>query len=65
MEQYALYTHQFELADGYSYRSEIIGSFEGAPGLRRREFSKEGLYVVGRSENKGWLWVSFCLTSRI
>ena len=51
MEQYALYTHQFELADGYSYRSEIVGVLKGL-GFTEEEFSKKACTLSGGQKTR-------------
>lgn len=51
MEQYALYTHHFELADGYSYRSEIVGVLKGL-GFTEEEFSKKACTLSGGQKTR-------------
>lgn len=63
MEQYALYTHHFELADRVQLPERDRGSFEGARVYGGGVF-QEGLYVVGGQKTRVALG-SFCLTGRI
>lgn len=51
MEQYALYTHQFEQADGYSYKSEITGVLKGL-GFTEEEFSKQASTLSGGQKTR-------------
>lgn len=51
MEQYAFYTHQFELADGYSYRSEVTGVLKGL-GFAEEEFSKKADTLSGGQKTR-------------
>lgn len=40
MEQYSFLTHQFELADGYAYKSQVIGVLKGL-GFVENDFSRQ------------------------
>lgn len=51
MEQYAFYTHQFEQADGYSYKSEITGVLKGL-GFTEEEFSKQASTLSGGQKTR-------------
>lgn len=51
MEQYALYTHQFEQADGYSYKSEITGVLKGL-GFTEEEFTKKASTLSGGQKTR-------------
>lgn len=63
MEQYALYTHQFEQADGYSYKSEITGVLKGL-GFTEEEFpNRPPLFPEDRKPVSPW--ESFCFANPI
>ena len=51
MEKYERLTHQFELADGYSYKSEVTGVLYGL-GFEEREFDKKSSELSGGQKTR-------------
>ena len=51
MKQYTFYTHQFELGNGYAYKSELIGVLKGL-GFEEPEFSKPVATLSGGQKTR-------------
>ncbi len=51
LESYSKLTHQFELANGYSYKSEIVGILKGL-GFTEEEFSKRVSTLSGGQKTR-------------
>lgn len=51
MEQYSSLTHQFELADGYAYRSQVIGVLKGL-GFEEEDFSRQADTLSGGQKTR-------------
>lgn len=54
MEAYSKSTHQFELQNGYAYKSEVVGVLKGL-GFDESDLKKDE-YSFGRAEDKGCAW---------
>lgn len=51
LKQYSNYTHQFETANGYAYKSEVIGILKGL-GFDEKDFSKKTSSLSGGQKTR-------------
>ena len=51
MKQYTFYTHQFELGNGYAYKSELVGVLKGL-GFEESEFDKPVATLSGGQKTR-------------
>lgn len=63
MNQYSRLSHEFELINGYAWKSEIVGVLKGL-GFTEEEFSKQ-ISTLSGGQRHEFLWASFFSQTRI